>query len=70
MSSNEDTIVAENSGERTLTPKRRFPEFRDAKGWSIKKLNALLFETKQRNRTLELGPSDVLSVSGEYGCVN
>lgn len=34
------------------------------------KLNELLFETKQRNRTLELGAADVLSVSGEHGCVN
>src|SRR6185312_17213112 len=45
-------------------------EFREATGWSITKLNYLLFEAKHRNRTLELGPSDVLSVSGEHGCVN
>jgi len=56
--------------KRTLTPKLRFPEFRGAGEWSVRKLNELLFETKQRNRTLELGPSDVLSVSGEHGCVN
>jgi type I restriction enzyme S subunit len=30
----------------------------------------LLYEAKHRNRKLEFGPSDVLSVSGEHGCVN
>src|SRR6185312_7299146 len=45
-------------------------EFREATGWSITKLNYLLFEAKHRNRSLELGPQDVLSVSGEHGCVN
>lgn len=60
----------ESAGKRALTPKLRFPAFLDAEAWRVTKLNALLFETKQRNRTLELGPSDVLSVSGEHGCVN
>ena len=48
----------------------RFPEFREATGWRVTKLNSLLFEAKHRNRSLELGPEDVLSVSGEHGCVN
>jgi type I restriction enzyme S subunit len=51
-------------------PRLRFPEFQDAGEWEVKKLSVLLFETKTRNRSLELGASDVLSVSGEYGCVN
>jgi type I restriction enzyme S subunit len=51
-------------------PKLRFPEFQNAKEWRIKKLNSLLYEAKHRNRSLELGPTDVLSVSGEHGCVN
>ena len=51
-------------------PKLRFSEFREAEGWGIRKLSELLFEAKQRNRALELGPNDVLSVSGERGCVN
>lgn len=55
---------------KTLVPKLRFPEFREAEGWGIRKLSELLFEAKQRNRALELGPNDVLSVSGERGCVN
>ncbi|WP_447777203.1 restriction endonuclease subunit S [Variovorax boronicumulans] len=59
-----------NKKEMPLLPKLRFPEFRDAAAWSVRQLNKLLFEAKRRNRTLELGPSDVLSVSGEYGCVN
>jgi type I restriction enzyme, S subunit len=53
-----------------MQPKLRFPEFQDANGWRVTKLNSLLFEAKHRNRSLELGPADVLSVSGEYGCVN
>lgn len=51
-------------------PTLRFPEFKGGKGWRSTKLNSLLFEAKRRNRSLELGPADVLSVSGEYGCVN
>lgn len=53
-----------------LVPKLRFPEFQGSDGWHIKQLNQYLFEPKKRNRNLELGPSHVLSVSGEYGCVN
>jgi type I restriction enzyme S subunit len=70
MSSKADMTTAGNGGQLTLAPKIRFPEFRNAEAWRVKKLNELLFEAKQRNRTLELGPKDVLSVSGEYGCVN
>jgi len=51
-------------------PRLRFPEFRDEGDWERRKLSDLLFEAKQRNRQLKYGPSDVLSVSGEYGCVN
>ncbi|WP_284180365.1 restriction endonuclease subunit S [Rhabdaerophilum sp. SD176] len=58
------------TGGEFLLPKLRFPEFQDASGWRITKLNSLLFEAKHRNRSLKLGPADVLSVSGEYGCVN
>ncbi|MFA5203232.1 MAG: restriction endonuclease subunit S [Lentisphaeria bacterium] len=56
--------------EGETVPRLRFPEFQNAPEWSVKKLNELLFETKHRNRSLELGPNDVLSVSGEFGCVN
>lgn len=56
--------------KRELKPKLRFPEFQDAPEWERKQLSELLFETKQRNRKLEYGAQDVLSVSGEYGCVN
>jgi type I restriction enzyme, S subunit len=57
-------------GKQAAKPKLRFPEFRDAADWDRRKLSDLLVETKQRNRQLAYGPSDVLSVSGEYGCVN
>ncbi|WP_199235443.1 restriction endonuclease subunit S [Azospirillum sp. TSA6c] len=61
---------AAKGGGAGLVPKRRFPEFWNANGWRVTRLNSLLIEAKHRNRSLELGPADVLSVSGEYGCVN
>src|ERR1700730_309328 len=64
----ENTMEKDASGE--LKPKLRFPEFRDAGDWERRKLSDLLFEAKQRNRQLKYGPSEVLSVSGEYGVVN
>lgn len=51
-------------------PRLRFPEFRKSGPWDLRKLSDLLQERKQRNRELKFGPSDVLSVSGEHGCVN
>lgn len=50
-------------------PSVRFPEFKST-DWDKKKLSSLLFETKQRNRALRYDSNHVLSVSGEYGCVN
>lgn len=69
MSSKANSSTARN-GASALEPKLRFPEFQETTSWRIKKLNSLLFEAKHRNRSLELGREDVLSVSGEYGCVN
>ncbi len=56
--------------EGKTVPKLRFPEFQEAGDWGKKLLSELLFETKHRNRDLKYGPQNVLSVSGEYGCVN
>lgn len=70
MSNKAKTTTPKPDDKPALTPKLRFLEFREAAGWRVRKLNELLFEAKHRNRTLELGPSDVLSVSGEHGCVN
>lgn len=63
-------VPGKQDQESRLVPALRFPEFRDADGWEFKTLNHLLSEPKQRNRNLKYGPGDVLSVSGEYGCVN
>ncbi|WP_434675675.1 restriction endonuclease subunit S [Pseudomonas sp. D3-10] len=60
----------EKEDKAALVPKLRFPEFRNAEPWSRLPLNELLRERKQRNRDLRFGPSEVLSVSGEHGCVN
>jgi type I restriction enzyme S subunit len=56
--------------EGETLPRLRFPEFQNEPEWKKKKLSDLLFETKQRNRALKYGPNEVLSVSGEFGCVN
>jgi type I restriction enzyme S subunit len=51
-------------------PRLRFPEFLGKAEWRVRTLNELLYESRARNRSVGLGPADVLSVSGEYGCVN
>ncbi len=68
--SSKGKLSAETVGGAASGPKLRFPEFQEATAWRTTKLNSLLFEAKHRNRSLELGPADVLSVSGEHGCVN
>jgi len=70
MSSKTKTTATKEEAKPALVPKLRFPKFQKEAKWQVKKLNELLFEPKKRNRNLELGPSDVLSVSGEHGCVN
>lgn len=57
-------------GAQGLVPKLRFPEFQDAEPWKLRELSELLSEPKKKNRDLKYGPEHVLSVSGEYGCVN
>jgi type I restriction enzyme S subunit len=56
--------------EGEAVPRFRFPEFRGSGPWDLRKLSDLLYESKQRNRDLKFGLSEVLSVSGEHGCVN
>jgi type I restriction enzyme, S subunit len=70
MNNKTKTTATKEDATPVPVPRLRFPEFRNKAEWHVKKLNDLLFETKTRNRTLELGPADVLSVSGEHGCVN
>lgn len=53
-----------------VVPRLRFPAFQEMGAWERKQLSDLLVERKQRNRELKFGPNEVLSVSGEYGCVN
>lgn len=57
-------------GPKTAVPRLRFPEFHEADSWKPTKLSELLRERKQRNRDLKFGTGEVLSVSGEHGCVN
>lgn len=56
--------------DSTAEPRLRFPEFREAGPWERRLLSDLLRERKRRNRELKFGSEDVLSVSGEHGCVN
>ena len=71
MSSESASVMCEENDEKSaLVPRRRFPEFRESGEWERKELSEFLFEYQQRNRDLKFGPEDVLSVSGEFGCVN
>lgn len=56
--------------KKPLVPRYRFPEFQNAGEWECMPLSELLTETKTRNRDLKFNKEQVLSVSGEYGCVN
>ena len=56
--------------KKVLFPEKRFPEFQNKLACKRMRLSDLLFETKLRNRELKYSKNDVLSVSGEYGCVN
>lgn len=49
-------------------PEIRFPEF--TKEWEQKPLNHYLAESKKLNTDLKYDKTEVLSVSGELGCVN
>lgn len=51
-------------------PKLRFPQFSGSGPWSRVRLSELLVESKIRNRELKYERADVISVSGEHGCVN
>ena len=55
---------------KELFPELRFPEYKKEPPFKETKLSKLLFETKQRNRDLKFSKDDVLSVSGDHGCVN
>lgn len=55
---------------RMIVPKLRFREFQNCSTWEAVPLNVLLYESKKRNRDLFYDKSDVLSVSGDFGCVN
>jgi type I restriction enzyme, S subunit len=56
--------------EPTMVPNLRFPKFRNSPGWRKRPLSYLLSEPKRRNRDLKFSANEVLSVSGEFGCVN
>ncbi|UNK50549.1 restriction endonuclease subunit S [Lysobacter sp. S4-A87] len=62
--------IERNEKKRSLVPRIRFPKFQNADAWQVEKLSGFLVEIKQRNRDLRYTAQDVLSVSGELGCVN
>jgi type I restriction enzyme S subunit len=72
---NHENVTTENTErhgkkKKGLVPRLRFPEFRDSGEWVKRPLSELLTESKHRNRDLKYSREQVLSVSGEYGCVN
>ena len=64
--------------QQLLTGKKRLPGFGNPikkegeipQGWEKVRLNALVYENKERNYKLHYDKEDVLSVSGDYGIVN
>lgn len=56
--------------EQALMPRLRFPEFQNEPAFQWRELGELIYEKRSRNRELRYGKEDVLSVSGDYGCVN
>ncbi len=67
MSTKIKTIATKEDGKATLTPKLRFPEFRDAEGWNETQLQKIARPVSDRAVT---GDGDnVLSLSGEHGLV-
>ncbi len=67
MSGKAKTTAMTNDGQPALTPKLRFPEFRDAEGWEETQLQTIARPVSDRAAT---GAGDnVLSLSGEHGLV-
>jgi type I restriction enzyme S subunit len=67
MSNKAKTAAMKNGGQPALTPKLRFPEFRDAKGWEETQIQTIARPISDRAVT---GDGDnVLSLSGEHGLV-
>jgi len=67
MSSKARTTTPKPDGEPALTPKRRFPEFRELEGWKETQLQKIARPVADRAVT---GDGDnVLSLTGEHGLV-
>lgn len=67
MSNKAKTTTQKPAGKPALTPKLRFPEFRDAEGWEETRLQKIARPVSDRAVT---GDGDnVLSLSGEHGLV-
>ena len=67
MSNKAKTMSSKPDGKPALTPKLRFPEFRDAEGWKETQLKKIARPVSDRAVT---GDGDnVLSLSGEHGLV-
>jgi type I restriction enzyme S subunit len=67
MSGKAKTTAMTSDGKPVLTPKLRFPEFRDADGWEETRLRTIARPVSDRAVT---GDGDnVLSLSGEHGLV-
>ncbi len=52
--------------KRTLTPRLRFPEFRDGKGWNGIPGDELFDSVNNRNATPEL---PILAITQEHGAI-
>ena len=67
MSNKANTTTPKPDGKHALTPKLRFPEFRDAAGWEETRLQKIARPVA--DRAVTGGGDNVLSLSGEHGLV-
>ena len=67
MSSKAITTTTKNDGKPALTPRLRFPDFRDAAGWKETQLQKIARPVTDRAVTGE--GDNVLSLSSEHGLI-
>src|SRR5688572_15324331 len=66
MSPNAKATVMKQNSNRGVTPKLRFPEFRDAPGWRLFSGDKLFDSINNRAQAVDL---PILAITQEYGAI-
>jgi type I restriction enzyme S subunit len=66
MSSKKKTAATEDDGKPAMTPKLRFPEFRDSEGWDTKPGDELFEQINNRDAPTGL---PILAITQEHGAI-